>query len=579
MKGDKHLVTLRNFSFWYPDGTQALRNIDLEVAGGEFLTIMGKNGAGKTTLCLSIVGIIPNIFLGKMDGEINIVGMVPSEHYVYEITKNVGIVLQDPESQIFTHSVFSEVTFAAENLGLPREDIIERTEWALDVVGLKGFEDRMPRYLSGGQKQRLVIAAALVTKPRVLVLDEPTSQLDPVGTREVLDTLSFLNREEDLTIIMTEHKTDEVLEVSERIVILDEGRIVEEGSPEDVFQDVSTLVNLELKPPEIAEFFWKMGRRGLYVDRYPVKIEDALPLVSDFLERDKVSLNTSIGNVGGGELGSGERILDARNVSFEYPSKPPVKALENVNLTVNDGEFVAIVGKNGSGKTTLMKCLFGLLKPTKGDVLFRGRNIHDFPARERAKRISLVLQNPDHQLFSLSVAEEIKFGLKNLGVDEAEIDKRVHEVLNLIGLEEYKDTHPFQLSFGDRKKLAVASIIALDPDIVVLDEPTTGQDYKGRLEICDLAFQLNQKGKTIIMVTHDMDLVARYARRMIIMNNGRIIFDGSVREGFTRTDLLREAGLMPPRITMFAQMLNQYGAPRDILSVDEMVSLFRVEAG
>lgn len=505
-------------------------------------------------------------------------GKDPSEHYVYEITKDVGIVLQDPESQIFTHSVFSEITFAAENLGLPKDEIIERANWALEVVDLKGFEDRMPRYLSGGQKQRLVIASALVTMPKVLVLDEPTSQLDPVGTREVLETLRRLNEEEGITVVMAEHKTDEILDVSERIVILDEGRVVSEGSPEEVFRDIKKIIELELKPPEIAEVFWRLSSRLDGLERIPLSMSMAEKVFTDLIDKGLVKVSGKTISVPSGS-NVGDVIIEVKDLTYEYPTRPPVRALEGVNLEIREGEYVAIVGKNGSGKTTLMKCIFGLLEPTEGVVLFRGEDILGSSAIERVKKVSLVLQNPDHQLFALSVEEEIGFGLKNIGYSPEVVDERIDYVLKLIGLEGYRNTHPFQLSFGDRKKLAVASIIALDPEVIVLDEPTTGQDYKGRIEICDLALELNRRGKTILMVTHDMDLVARYARRMVVMNDGRIIFDGSVREGFRRVDLLEEAGLAPPKVTQFAQRLHDYGIPPDVLSVEEFVDILDVGGG
>jgi len=571
------IISVREYSFWYPDGTQALKDIDLVVRRGEFLTIMGRNGAGKTTLCFSLVGIIPNIFPGRMKGEILVAGKVPSEHSVYEVTKDVGIVLQDPESQIFTHSVFSEVTFAAENLGLPREEILERAYWALEVVRLRGFEERSPRHLSGGQKQRLAIASVLVTKPKVLVLDEPTSQLDPVGTREVLDTLKRLNREEGITIIMTEHKTDEVLDISDRIAILDKGKLVCQGPPDEVLQEVSMFVDLGLKPPEVAEVFWRLRSSGLDLDRIPITLDEAIATFRSLFRKSSLTTSQRIKEYKHSmSTKSSGIILKIRDVSYEYPGSPPVKALDKVNLSISEGEFIAIVGKNGSGKTTLLKCIFGLLKPTEGEVLFRGKNILEFPARERVRKLSLVLQNPDHQLFSMSVEDEIRFGLKNVGLGPEDINKRIDDVLSMVGLNDYKKIHPFQLSFGDRKKLAVASIVALDPDIIVLDEPTTGQDYKGRIEICDLAKKLNMEGKTILMVTHDMDLVARYAKRMVVMNEGRIIFDGSVREGFRRVDILSIAGLMPPKVTLFSQSLEDYGIPPDVLTVDELVDILSV---
>jgi len=572
------VLEISDYSFWYPDGTQALKEINLEVDEGELLTVMGRNGAGKTTLCLSIVGIIPNIFPGEIKGRINIMGKNPIEHYVYEITKDIGLVLQDPESQIFTHSVLSEVVFAAENLGLPRDEIIERANWALEIVDLKGFEKAHPRNLSGGQKQRLAIAAALVTKPKMLVLDEPTSQLDPVGTREVLATLKKLKEEEGMTILMTEHKTDEIAEISDRIVVLEGGRIVEEGEPAEALTNIELLRKLMLKPPEIGEFYWELKGRGVPVDKLPVTLTEGEDTLRKLFEGGIVIAKDFTPN--GRQRTYGDIVIEVRDVSFEYKTQPPVKALDNVSFTIREGEFVGIIGKNGSGKTTLMKCLVGLLKPDTGKILFEGEEISNFTAKERAKRMGLVLQNPDTQLFSLSASQEIEFGLRNIGISQEEIVRRRDEVLKLVGLEQYENLHPFQLSFGDRKKLAVASIVAMNPKVLIMDEPTTGQDHRGRYEICDLAKMLNKRGITILMVTHDMDLVAKYTERVLVMNEGRVIFDGPTREAFKRIDTLRQAGLMPPRITLLARSASNWGIRQDILSVEEFLrSLERREVG
>ncbi len=568
------ILEIRDYSFWYPDGTQALKEINLDMEEGELLTVMGRNGAGKTTLCLSVVGIIPNIFPGEIKGEISIMNKNPVEHYVYEITKDVGLVLQDPESQIFTHSVLSEVVFAAENLGLPRDEILQRAKWALEVVDLKGFERRPPRNLSGGQKQRLAIAAALVTKPRMLVLDEPTSQLDPVGTREVLRTLKRLREEEGITILMTEHKTDEVVEISDRIVILEEGSIVEEGEPAEILANIEILRKLKLKPPEVGEFYWELKEKGVPIEKLPVTLAKGEEVLKKLLEEGIIMPKEFTSSKQ--QKREKEVIIEVKEVNFEYKTHPPVKALDNVSFEVRKGEFVGIIGKNGSGKTTLMKCLVGLLKPDSGKILFRGEDISGFTARERAKRIGLVLQNPDTQLFSLSVSEEIEFGLKNIGLPPDEIAKRRDEVLELVGLKQYKGIHPFQLSFGDRKKLAVASIVAMNPEVLILDEPTTGQDYRGRYEICDLAKILNERGITVLMVTHDMDLVAKYAERVLVMSDGRVIFDGPTREAFRRIDILRQAGLMPPKITLLAQSASNLGVRQDILSVEEFLHSLQV---
>ncbi len=412
----------------------------------------------------------------------------------------------------------------------------------------------------------------------MLILDEPTSQLDPVGTKEVLYILKKL-KDEGITILITEHKTDEIIEISDRIVILGNGSIIKEGRPEEILSDIDLLREMKLKPPEIGEFFYELRRKGIPLNNIPLTLSQGENALRALINKEIIT-PMKYSNIYHSSKGIGENniVIDVENISFTYrTSSPPVKALDDISFKIKKGEFVGIIGKNGSGKTTLMKVLVGLLKPDSGKVIIDGENIFKLSSAERAKKIGLVLQNPDTQLFRLSVAEEIEFGLRNIGLSSEEIIRRRREVLELVGLAGYEKVNPFQLSFGDRKKLAVASIIAMEPKIVVLDEPTTGQDYAGRREICDIAMKLNKRGITVLMVTHDMDLVARYTNRVLIMNAGRVLFDGPTRVAFTKVGILKEAGLIPPKINLLAQSVSDLGFRFDIMSMEELLENIQVK--
>ena len=573
-------ISVKNVTYTYPEqDTPALKDVSLEVEKGEYLVVMGHNGAGKTTLCVLLNGVIPNVLGGKMRGQTEVMGLDTRRHHVYEMAQYVGMVLQDPEAQLFTSNVRSEAAFAAENLGVPREEMTERIEWALEVVRLQEFVKRPPSQLSGGQKQRLVIAAGLVMRPLVLVLDEPTSQLDPIGAQEVFSVLRDLNQDLGITIVISTHKSEHAARYADRIVVLDQGQIIAQGTPTDVFSQVELLDRLYVQVPAVTRVEWEM-KETLRKDRFSVLLEDTRANLSKLLdERSVITQNIAASKPPPPTppvLNEPHVVLKA--ISFQYPGADE-KALDDVSISVGKGEFMGIVGQNGAGKTTLVKHIIGLLKPTAGQVIVGGKDIADEPIEDMARTVGLALQNPDAQLFAMSVAEEVAFGCTNLGLPQEEVKQRVDRALAATGLEEFREVYPFNLSFGDRRKLSVAAVVSMEPLVLIFDEPTTGQDFKGRRELADIAKRLNEMGRTVLMVTHDMDLIAEYTHRLIVMGNGRVLLDGPTAEVFQQVETLAETFITPPQVTRLAQALAEYGVPGNILVADELVQMLKGKMG
>ncbi len=565
----QRIIELEEVTFTYPDGTVALKNLSFFLNKGEVAAVVGENGAGKTTLCYLLSGVIPHIYGGTIRGRVSVAGVQPKDLTMRELSKKVSIVLQDPDSQIFSPTVLMEVAFGPSNLGLSKEEIMNNVRWALEVTGLSGLEGRSPDELSGGQKQRLVLASVLAMRSEVLVLDEPTSQLDPVGVREVMGTLKEL-KGRGATMLITTHQTEEIAEIADKVIVLKEGRMLGMGSPEEVFSDVELMEYAGVKPPDVAILLHRLRRdKGIELGEIPINEFKAKESLSKLLSSGRIRVS---GRVTLGSKREGRALIEVRDLHYEYPGG--VKALNGVNLDVNEGDFLGIIGMNGSGKTTLVKTMIGLLRPQGGKVLFRGEDVSKFTVGELAKRIGLILQNPDYQLFTISALEEVVFGLRNIGVKGEEARRRALEILELVGLKEKADYFPFKLSFGERRLLAAAATLALDPEVVILDEPTTAQDYRGRYLLADLARELHARGKTIIMITHDMDLIARYANRVVVMTNGKIILDDDPHIVFNRVGELREAGVMPPQITRLAMSLSD--VPNEVIRVEEFLNLLEV---
>jgi energy-coupling factor transport system ATP-binding protein len=382
-----------------------------------------------------------------------------------------------------------------------------------------------------------------------------------------------------MTILIASHKTDEIARLASKIIVLNDGQIAAFGLPKEVFAQTDLLESIGVNPPAVSSLIDRLAKKIPDFESkcditkgIPITLEEGSSLLKKLL--DEKFLRIEWKELPTPPSISEDPVLVVDNVTFVYPARIPVTALRNVSLTINRGEFVAIIGQNGSGKTTLVKHFLGLLQPTEGVVEVEGQNVNELTTGSIAKKVSLILQNPDYQLFCISVQAELEFGLRNLGLPEHEIKERVEMALSEVGLEEVRDIFPFRLSFGDRRKVAAAAGIAMDPDILILDEPTTAQDYKGRHVLCKIASKMRDIGKTIVMISHDMDLVANYADRIVIMSNGHIIANGPKREIYGNHDALREAFLKPPQITQLSQELAEYGIKENLVTVDEMVDIF-----
>jgi cobalt transport protein ATP-binding subunit len=539
----------------------ALDGVDLEVAEGEFVVVMGPSGAGKSTLCVSLNGLIPHFFRGRMEGEVRVHGRSTREGRVGEFAKEVGLVFQDFEAQLFSTNVALEVAFGPENFHVDREEMERRVREVLGRVRLEGFDDRQPATLSGGQKQRLAIASVLAIQPRILCLDEPTTDLDPIGKLGVFEIAEELKDRDDVTLIVVEHETEETLD-ADRIVVLRDGKVVTDRPAREVLRDVELLESSRIMPLQVTRFFHEMG---LWQGQLPLTPEEGL---NEFRRRDWLVRadrhRELVQEDEAREQAYGETLIEVEGLAHRYPNG--VVALEGVDLDVRRGEFLAVLGQNGSGKTTLVKHFNGLLEPTEGSVRVEGEETVRQGVRKLGQRVGYVFQNPDHQIFSDTVFDEVAFGPKIRGLEENEVKERVSEALAAVGLEGYEEEDPFGLTKGERQRVAVASVLAVRPEVLILDEPTTGLDYAEQRSMMDLVRSLNEAGSTIIVVTHTMWVVAEYAHRAAVIKDGRMTLSGTVREVFAREEDLREASLRPPHIVSLGNALGS-----TVLSVEEML--------
>jgi energy-coupling factor transport system ATP-binding protein len=476
------IISLENVFYSYPGKkNRALENISLSIEQGEILAVMGENGAGKTTLCRLFNGIIPGLTAGRFLGNVTVDGENTRETQTPRLALKVGMVLDDPDAQLFTSTVRDEAAFGPENLLLPPREIEERISFALNATGLSGFGERSVAELSGGEKQRLSIACALAMAGKILVLDEPLSRLDPEGAQEVISVLRNIREKYQITVIMATHDSKTAVDIADRVCVLKDGRVTACDKSENIFADSALLEENGIQAPAGADI-----EKVFTVGNKPVTTE-AVKITEFCYSYD----NTGV-------------------------------SIENINLAVADNDFMAIVGKNGCGKTTLLKCITGLLRPASGDIFIRGKNTKELSVSDISKEIGFVMQNPDTQLFTDSVFNEVSFALKNARLPKEEIQKRTEDALRTVGLTE-PDAFPHALSRAERTKVVIACVLAMGSKILIFDEVDIGQDYKGCIQIMNTAKELHSRGYTIIFVTHNMSLVCEYASKVIVMNRNGIL--------------------------------------------------------
>jgi len=552
------LIRLENLSFTYSGSDKpALRDINLRIDDGEFVLITGPSGGGKSTLCRCLNGLVPHFYGGLISGVVEVQGKDVRQHSTKEMATKVGMIFQDPENQLVTTDIEREIAFGLENLGFSRELMARRIEEALDTVGIAALRFRQLDELSGGEKQKVAIASVLALHPEVLVLDEPTSELDPKGAEEVMSLLERLNDELGITVILTEHRLDRVIHLVDRLIIIHEGKVLDDGNPRRVL-DNNQIETAGIGIPPVIRLVQRLRSHGLNVSELPLTVKEGRIILNNTIQATKTPTFADTKKAGINP------IIRINKLWFAYPNK--VTALSNVSLDIGEGEFVAIMGRNASGKTTLVKHLNGLLLPTKGKVEVNGIDTRDSSVAELSLTVGYVFQNPNDHLFADTVDEEIAFALKNQRIDHSEIVSAVDRILAKFGLNQYRHYYPRYLSGGEKQRVALASVLVTQPKIIVLDEPTRGMEYWLKKQLMDFLTEYRKHGNTIMLVTHDVETVTEYADRVILFSEGRVVVDGD------RRDVLSKALLFSPQINRLAQALGKYGVADTTLTVNEMVS-------
>jgi len=526
------IIEFRDVWYWYPNREKpALGGINLKVEKGEFILIIGSSGSGKSTLCRCINGLVPNFTGGRFKGKVLVDGAETLKESTNRIAKKVGMVFQDPENQFVMSTVESEIAFGLENQCLPRDVIKDRIDEALSEIQIESLRHRKVNELSSGEKQKVVMASILAIHPDILVLDEPTSQLDPIAADDIINLVKNLNENFNITIVLVEHRLESLLSYVDKVLDLDN----------NIFDTPREVIKKNPSVTKITALFNNLRKKG-HSTEIPLSLNEAKRVI------DRISINLK--NKTDTVLIHDNVAIDVQDLHYSYSDS---EVLSRINLKVYENEFVAIIGRNGSGKTTLIKHFNGLLKPKYGNVRIFRKDTSSVNIADLAKEVGILLQNPDDYLFSDTVQEELEFTSKNLG-----LSSDINDILKSLDLEEYKYSYPRDLSIGQKQRVAMASILVGNPKILVLDEPTRGIDNKSRDMLIDILKNLHRKGKTIVLVTHDVDIVAQLAERVLFMRDGKIIEDNP-----TRDVLLKYNEFKPQIAELFSN--------NNLITVDEVL--------
>lgn len=502
-------IQIENLFYTYPSReTPTLCGINAGISAGEFLLLTGPTGCGKSTFLRTINGLIPHSSTGRLTGSVSVDSNNVSTQPLSTTCQQVSLLFQNPDDQLFCTLVEDEIAFGLENIGLPPDEINQKVTLALEEVGLTGFRERKVSELSGGEKQRVALASICAMQPQILLLDEPTSHLDPRSTHEILTIVNKLNEQKGITVVLASHRIKELEPFIKRVWLMEEGNICLDLPKTEAFQNNSLLNRLGVQVPEP---------------------ENSLVVIKP----DTVTVSSLK-----------DDFLKVNDLHYCYENTD-IYALESISFNISRGERIAIMGANGSGKTTVLNMLSGLLRPTKGEVNFDGLNIIDLKLHQFAGKVGIVFQNPDLILQAETVKGELEFGPKNLNLKSDILQRHTLEVMDRFKIQDLAEDTPFSLSRGQRQRVAVASTFSLQPDLFLLDEPTTGQDAHHLQHLMDeLCKQIRHENNILIFATHNIELTLEYADRVIVLHEGRLVFDGSPHSAFGDPELLKEASLV-----------------------------------
>ncbi len=565
---------------------KALDGVNLRIEQGEYLAVVGHNGSGKSTLAKHLNGLLlPNagdVWVKEWNTR--------DRRSMRAIRSTVGMVFQTPDNQIVATIVEEDVAFGPENLGVPHDEIVERVDWSLEQVDMTPYRHRAPHMLSGGQKQRVCIAGMLAMRPDVLVLDEATAMLDPLGRKEVLAIARRLNREAGTTIVAITHFMGEAVD-ADRLVVMSEGRIVLNGPPRDLFQEADTLRSLHIDVPQVTRLAQAIHRVHPQVPNDVLTQDELVEAILDAgIRVDAPPSESGDENKYDRDAGAGDSadaVIELEQVSHRYMRDTPleVEAIHDVSLNVRQGEVLGIIGHTGSGKSTVVQHFNALLRPFSGVVRVNGRNVQDGNVDVRAVRreVGLVFQEPESQLFERYVGDDVAFGPRNLNLSRDEVRERVRKAMESVGLgfEEFKDRMTFGLSGGQMRRVALAGVLALEPSVLVLDEPTAGLDPEGRRRLLDLILAFREQGITLAMISHNMEEQAEICDRLVVIAGGTTVMQGSPSTIFAQADRLRALGLDVPAVTAVVNRLVDAGVVSPdcppVYTVSDAMALFGCE--
>ncbi|MHA2406793.1 MAG: ABC transporter ATP-binding protein [Candidatus Ranarchaeia archaeon] len=545
------IIELKDVTYTYPEmPSPVLKNVNLTINEGEMALIVGPSGCGKTTLALTLNGVVPKKLGGNLEGKVKVHGLDVSKHEVPEMASHVSLVFQNPDEQLAALYVEDEVAFGPENLLVPADEILERVNASMEYCGITELRDKVVHELSGGQKQRLAIASALAMNPKILVLDSPISNIDPIGAVEILPLINKLRQDENFTVVAIEHVIDDMVPLVDKIMVMSsEGTIVEELPTRKALEDgLMYRDKYGLWVPQAAETILEMRKKfGLKIP-IPLTSQETIKIIQKIPQMSKVPLSTEPIEEDPDQYKKAPNVIEVENLSYQYPTG--TLAVDDASFTIKKGQMVAIVGQNGSGKTTTALNLIGILKPTSGRVLIEGKDNTKMKIAELAREIAYVFQYPEHQFVTNKVRDEVEFSIRRLGLPEEEIKERADLTLKELGLtEELQQRHPYNLSVGQKRRLSVACMTITEPAVIVLDEPTYGQDAHFNAQLMQYMYSLHEKGTTILFITHSMRTAAEYSDKVVALHDSRKVYEGGPKKFFSDRDLLKSIWLRPPAVT------------------------------